>query len=103
ILRPARPPIQMDLPLDPVLEDMAQHRLQRCEPRAAGDEQQRFRAGSIDELADGALDAQQGARTQLLEEPLGEAAARYVARVQLDEISRVRWTCDGKASAATVL
>jgi len=43
----------MDLALNPLFEHMAQHRLQRREPRAAGDENQGRGTCSIDELPDG--------------------------------------------------
>ena len=73
---------------------MTQHRLQWCEPGAAGDEYERRGTRPIDELADGALNAQQRSGAQLLEEPLCEAAAWHIARVQLDEFGVVRGAGD---------
>jgi len=84
ILVPARAPIEINLPLDAAFEHMTQHRLQRCKAGAARDEYEGRATWPIDELADGALDAQQRAGPQLLEESLCEAATWNVARVQLD-------------------
>ena len=82
---------------------MAQDRLRGRKARAAGDEEQRPRAGAIDELPDGTFDTQQCSDLQRIEELFGEAAARHMARVQLDEPGIVRGTGDGKTSPATVL
>ena len=40
---------------------------------------------------------------QFFEEPLGETAARHVARVQLEKFSIMRRICDGEAPAAAIL
>src|ERR1700722_8194888 len=94
-----------------VLENVAEHRFERGEAGAAGDHQEWAGAAAVDELADGAFDAEQGAVCQggscgwlagrgkanlrnagrrlagASKQTLCESATRHAADVQLEEIA----------------
>ena len=105
VVRMARTPIEMYRALDARLEHVAQYRLQRREARTSGDHEHGSPPGTIAELSDRPLDAQQrsdgerrlaaAART---EQALGEATATHPAHVQLDDITVVRRARDGEAA-----